>query len=346
MIRAMSGHVQVNLAVQDADDEAAARSLLTDAGVPLDHVHFFHIEHGDIWARDMGPQFTRSRSGRLRINDWNFNMWGYEEPDSDSACSKSPSTAPSPPSSMSPCSTRERDEHRRAHDPRGRKRDSQRARDDGRRRIRRHSAQPGAEPFLRRTGSGDRLRPAEHLRAEPGLARLQAPRRERVSAHAGRQENHLGPHRRRRGQRNVPWRAGAAHPRAERERHRHPHAGVYTLFTTNGHPDEFLRFVAPDKVVLAEAKPSRAPAGTPVEELLRWLEEQNHARLERVYDIISRETTESGEPIQVVRIPMPELTLDVFQPGDGTYDYFAAYDRWEDGSTLPEVMLASGPRAT
>jgi Porphyromonas-type peptidyl-arginine deiminase len=77
--------------------------------------------------------------------------------------------------------------------------------------------------------------------------------------------------------------------------------------------------------------------------LLRWLQEQNDARLERVYDIISRETTESGEPIQVVRIPMPELTFDVLRPGDGLYDYFAAYDRWEDGSTLPEVMLAVWP---
>ena len=80
MIHAMSGHVHVNLAVQDADDEAAARSLLTASGVPLDHVHFFHIEHGDIWARDMGPQFTRSRSGRLRINDWNFNCGGTKSP--------------------------------------------------------------------------------------------------------------------------------------------------------------------------------------------------------------------------------------------------------------------------
>jgi hypothetical protein len=32
--------------------------------------------------------------------------------------------------------------------------------------------------------------------------------------------------------------------------------------------------------------------------------------------------------------------LEVFEPGDGTYDYYAAYDRWEDGSTLPERMLA------
>jgi Porphyromonas-type peptidyl-arginine deiminase len=69
MIRAMSGYVHINLAVQDADEEAAVRSLLTAGGVRLDHVHFFQIEHLDIWARDMGPQFTRSRSGRLRINE-------------------------------------------------------------------------------------------------------------------------------------------------------------------------------------------------------------------------------------------------------------------------------------
>jgi hypothetical protein len=105
MIRAMSGHVHVNLAVQDADDEASARSLLTAKGVPLDHVHFFQIEHGDIWARDMGPQFTRGRSGKLRINDWNFSFWGYEEPDSELSAFDL-LTAPSPPSSKSRRSTR------------------------------------------------------------------------------------------------------------------------------------------------------------------------------------------------------------------------------------------------
>ena len=122
-----------------------------------------------------------------------------------------------------------------------------------------------------------------------------------------------------------------------------PHAGVYTLFTTNGHLDEFVRFVTPDTVVLAEETVPRGPARTPVEKALRWLQEQNHERLERVYDILSRETTEAGEPIRVARIPMPVLVLEVFEPGDGTYDYYAAYDRWEDGSTLPGVMLAVWP---
>lgn len=85
MIRALSGHVAVNLAVQDADEEAEVRSFLAGRGVPLGHVHFYRLEHLDIWARDMGPQFTRNRQGQLRINDWNFSYWGNEEPDSDNS---------------------------------------------------------------------------------------------------------------------------------------------------------------------------------------------------------------------------------------------------------------------
>jgi agmatine deiminase len=118
-----------------------------------------------------------------------------------------------------------------------------------------------------------------------------------------------------------------------------PHAGVYTMFGVNGHADEFLRFVSPNTVVLAQETPPKAPAKTPVERMIRWFQERNHERLEAIYAVISRETTESGEPIRIVRIPTPVPTLDALQPGDGTYEYFANYDRWEDGSTLPEVML-------
>ena len=118
-----------------------------------------------------------------------------------------------------------------------------------------------------------------------------------------------------------------------------PHSGVYTVFTTNGHVDDFVRFVSADKVVLAEEPLPTSRARTPVERLVRWFQEQNHERLERAHDILSVQTTESGEPIQIVRIPTPEITLDVFRAGDGTYDYWSSYDRWEDGSTLPEFML-------
>jgi hypothetical protein len=40
---------------------------------------------------------------------------------------------------------------------------------------------------------------------------------------------------------------------------------------------------------------------------------------------------------------MPVLTFDVIQPGDGTYDYFIGFDRWEDGSVTPERMLTVWP---
>jgi agmatine/peptidylarginine deiminase len=53
----------VKLAVQGAADEAAARSLLTANGVPLGHVHSFQIEHGDIWARDTGPNSLGASQG-------------------------------------------------------------------------------------------------------------------------------------------------------------------------------------------------------------------------------------------------------------------------------------------
>jgi agmatine deiminase len=118
-----------------------------------------------------------------------------------------------------------------------------------------------------------------------------------------------------------------------------PHAGVYTMFGVNGHADEILRFVNPNTVVLAQESVPSVPARTPAERMIQWLQERNHERLEHIYNIISRATTESGEPIRVVRIPVPVPTLDTLKPGDGCYDFFANYDRWEDGSTLPDVML-------
>ncbi len=344
MIRAMRGHVQVNLAVQDADDEAAARSLLAAAGVPLDHVHFFHIEHGDIWARDMGPQFTRSRFGRLRINDWNFNMWGYEEPDSELSSLEEPVDRTVASILDVPVL------------------DARAGQQTGVRMIHEggsvthngHGTMVAVESVVIQRNLGPNRFCGGHAPvtdyAEPNTY---APNPDWPACKRRVEDEY----RRMLGVKKIIWvptgiiedngtfrGALAPHIRVpDVDGIAIPHAGVYTLFTTNGHPDEYLRFVAPDKVVLAEATVSTEPVRTPADELLRWLEEQNHARLERVYDIISNATTESGRPIQVVRIPVPELILDVFLPGDGIYDYFAAYDRWEDGSTLPSAMLGVWP---
>jgi len=344
MIAALRGHASVNLAVQDAADEDAARGELSARGAPLDQVRFFHLEHADIWARDMGPQFTRSRSGKLRINDWNFNMWGAEEPGSDSSTFSEAfdravadtlrvpaiGARPGPATGV-----------RMIHEGGG-------VTHNG------HGTMIAVESVVIQRNLGrDRFCGGEDPVTDYGQPNTYAPNPDWPACKALVEEEY----RRMLGVRKVIWLpTGIAEDnatfRGPLATHIHvprldgidvPHAGVYTLFTTNGHADEFVRFVAPEKVVLAHEMVPRTPARTPLQRLRRWFQEQNHERLERAFRILSRETTESGEPLEVVRIPMPELTFEVFAPGDGQYDYFAAYDRWEDGSTLPEVMLGVWP---
>ncbi len=344
MIRALHGHVRVRLAVQDGTDEAGARSLLATRAVPLDQVRFFHVRHSDIWARDIGPQFTRSQVGRLRVNDWSFDYWGNEEP-------------------ASPNSTVDESFDRTAASALGVPvLDAAAGPTTGVRMIHEggsvthngHGTMIAVESVVmqRNLGPG-RFCGGEAPVIDEREPSTYAPNPDWPACRALVESEY----RRMLGVRKIIWLptgviedtgtfrgALAKHIRVPRlDGVEIPHAGVYTLFTTNGHADEFVRFVAPDTVLLAQGAVSRAKARSAAERLVRWLEQRNAERLERAYDILSHETTESGAPIRVLRIPTPVLTLEVFEPGDGIYDYYAAYDRWEDGSTLPRVMLAVWP---
>ncbi|MEK7256598.1 MAG: agmatine deiminase family protein, partial [Bacteroidota bacterium] len=55
-------------------------SKLNAAGVPLTNVNFKIIQTNDCWVRDNGPIFVRNTSGQLRIEDWDFNGWGFKAP--------------------------------------------------------------------------------------------------------------------------------------------------------------------------------------------------------------------------------------------------------------------------
>jgi agmatine deiminase len=340
MIKALSGHTRVNLAVQDAADEAAARSLLSANGVPLAHVTFLHLEHDDIWARDMGPQFTRSSSGSLRVNDWNFNMWGAEEPDSDASrfsegFDRSVASLIGVPvlDAAAGHGTGVRMVHEggsATHNGLGTmivaesvviQRNLGPGRFCGGRAPVTDYAQPNTYAD-NPDWPGCKALVEDEYRRMLGVKKV-------IWVPTGVVED------------NGTYRgvlAAYIHVRRLNDIDI-PHSGVYTVFTTNGHVDNFVRFVAPETVVLARETVPKTPASSDAERLIRWMQERNHERLERVYDILARETTESGQPIRIVRIPTPELTLDVFQPGDGTYDYWAEYERWEDGSSLPHHML-------
>ncbi len=62
----------VELLVRDANDEAAARSLLGEAA---NHVSFHYATYGDVWLRDTGPIFV-VRDGEVAVARFAFDGWG------------------------------------------------------------------------------------------------------------------------------------------------------------------------------------------------------------------------------------------------------------------------------
>ena len=288
----------------------------------------------------MGPQFVRNRAGSLRVTDWNFGFWGYEEPTSFNS------------------------DFEESFDRRAARRlkvaivDAARGPATGVRFIHEggsashngHGTMIAVESVVMQRNLGpNRFCGGQAPITDFTQPNTYAPNPDWPRCRALVEREYL----RMLGARKVIWiptgviedtgtfrGALGTHVQVpDLDGVSIPHAGVYTMFGVNGHPDEFIRFVGPDTVVLAQTKLSTLPPRTAVEELTQWLDRRNDERLERAFDIISRETTESGHRIRVVRIPTPVLTFDVTGPGDGIYDYFAAYDRWEDGSAAPPKML-------
>lgn len=101
---------------------------------------------------------------------------------------------------------------------------------------------------------------------------------------------------------------------------------AYTVLTTNGHIDEFARFVNDSTILLAQID------STEFDDPMAY---ENHLRLEENYEILSAASDQDGNPFTIIRLPLSRTIVTSMSPGDVVYDYIKTLD-FRDGSTFPE----------
>jgi agmatine deiminase len=100
---------------------------------------------------------------------------------------------------------------------------------------------------------------------------------------------------------------------------------VYTPLTTNGHVDEYVRFVNPTTILLAAVDSTDKDS----------ISLENARRLEENYQILKAATDQNGQSLKIVRIPLPKHVFVTLQTGDGVYDIIKNFS-YKDGSTFPK----------
>ncbi|MEM6633749.1 MAG: agmatine deiminase family protein [Bacteroidota bacterium] len=100
---------------------------------------------------------------------------------------------------------------------------------------------------------------------------------------------------------------------------------AFTVVTTNGHIDEFARFVNDSTILLAEV---------PEEDLYDPVAQENHRRMEGNYAILKEARDQNGKHFHIVRMPLPKLIVEQMKPGDSVYDFISTLE-YEDGTEFP-----------
>lgn len=101
---------------------------------------------------------------------------------------------------------------------------------------------------------------------------------------------------------------------------------AYTVVTTNGHVDEFVRFVNDSTILLAQIDST---------ELDGPIAFENNKRIEENYEILSKATDQDGKLFTIIRMPLPGTIYNTMNPGDYVYEYIKTLD-YEDGSKFPD----------
>lgn len=75
IVRHLHRREHVHILVNDAGKEAAARRVLTKAGIDFARVTFHRRPTDRVWTRDSGPTVLVGPNGERGLLDWRFNAW-------------------------------------------------------------------------------------------------------------------------------------------------------------------------------------------------------------------------------------------------------------------------------
>ena len=101
---------------------------------------------------------------------------------------------------------------------------------------------------------------------------------------------------------------------------------AYTVVTTNGHVDEFVRFVNDSTILLAQID------STELDDPIAF---ENNKRIEENYQILSKSTDQNGQPFSIIRMPLPGTIYNSLKPGDYVYEYIKTLD-YKNGIKFPD----------
>jgi agmatine deiminase len=110
----------------------------------------------------------------------------------------------------------------------------------------------------------------------------------------------------------------------------HPLRGVLpgTLFTlgTNGHVDEFVRFVDARTLLLTVITAAEAKAD-PIARI-------SYDRLEAAFDVLKNATDQDGKSFRIIRVPAAPMVINTVKPGDYVYDELLSKYEYKDGTKI------------
>jgi agmatine deiminase len=103
---------------------------------------------------------------------------------------------------------------------------------------------------------------------------------------------------------------------------------IYTALTTNGHIDEFARFVNDSTILLADVDAADLFFNDPIAI-------ENKKRLDKNYEILHKARNINGKYFKIIRIPLPVSIVGRMEPGDPVYDIIAEM-KFVDGPNFPK----------